>query len=262
VTYDRAKGLAGSASARRFRPSKMPFIHHTRALTLTRPRGVALHLYSRAWRGRGRERERERGLRKVCASRSVVHALSVGARRTGEGEESFVKGVVREEVTKAHWSERAATRGRCDDEAGKGARGRNRCVKRTGGRNAAVVETATQLRQRLARYQPPTTDVNSYHYYRHHPTPPPSHAAMPVRATPRRCARRHRRAAKPSGRSQERMALVSLHTIHRVTIDDLLVANSFLARVRKADQRGLRKCPSDKRRSRALCAFEFIRSPI
>ncbi|KYN23057.1 hypothetical protein ALC57_04841, partial [Trachymyrmex cornetzi] len=36
--------------------------------------------------------------------------------------------------------------------------------KETGGRNAAVVETATQLRQRLARYQPPTTDVNSYHH--------------------------------------------------------------------------------------------------
>lgn len=59
--------------------------------------------------------------------------------------------------------------------------------KETGGRNAAVVETATQLRQRLARYQPPTTDVNSYHH------PPLRCPTMPAfthpRATP--CARRH-----------------------------------------------------------------------
>ncbi|TGZ49821.1 Uncharacterized protein DBV15_06222, partial [Temnothorax longispinosus] len=62
-----------------------------------------------------------------------------------------------------------------------------RVRKETGGRNAAVVETATQLRQRLARYQPPTTDVNSYHH------PPLRYPTMPAFTHPRatRCARRH-----------------------------------------------------------------------
>ncbi|EZA56656.1 hypothetical protein X777_02260, partial [Ooceraea biroi] len=56
--------------------------------------------------------------------------------------------------------------------------------KRTGGRNATVVETATQLRQRLARYQPPTTDVNSYHYHRHHHRQPSPHPVPPRDAHP------------------------------------------------------------------------------
>ncbi|EGI62480.1 hypothetical protein G5I_09160 [Acromyrmex echinatior] len=61
--------------------------------------------------------------------------------------------------------------------------------KETGGRNAAVVETATQLRQRLARYQPPTTDVNSYH---HPPAAMPNHAGFHPPACHPLCApRRH-----------------------------------------------------------------------
>lgn len=55
MTYDRAKGLGGTA--RYFRPSKMPFIHHT-ALTLTR-RGANTFTYrcrEEGWRGRGVQR--------------------------------------------------------------------------------------------------------------------------------------------------------------------------------------------------------------
>jgi len=66
----------------------MPFIHHTRALTLTRPRGVALHLLARL-EGEGDGGRVTEGMREpVCR----VHAPSVRIRRTGEGEESVLCG--------------------------------------------------------------------------------------------------------------------------------------------------------------------------
>lgn len=62
MTYDRAKGLGGTA--RYFRPSKMPFIHHT-ALTLTR-RGANTFTY----------RCREEGWRGRWGAEGIVHPVS------------------------------------------------------------------------------------------------------------------------------------------------------------------------------------------